>query len=45
MQAAELWKLETSGLRSARLSDVAAYLRAAGVTMTVVTDDGTAIVG
>jgi hypothetical protein len=45
MQSEELWKLETSGLRSARLSEVAAYLRALGATLTLQTDDGTAVVG
>ena len=45
LQAQELWELETSGLRSARLSELAAYVRALGGTLTVVTDDGTAIIG
>jgi hypothetical protein len=45
MQAEELWALETSGLRSARLSDVAAYVRALGATLTLQTDGGTVLIG
>jgi hypothetical protein len=45
MHAQELWELETGGLRSARLSQVAAYVRAVGGTLTLATDDGTAIIG
>ncbi len=45
MQADDLWALETGGLRSARLSEVAAYVRALGVTLTVQTDGGTVLIG
>ncbi len=45
MQAHQLWELETGGLRSARLSEVAAYLRALEETLTLQTGDGTAVIG
>jgi len=45
LQAQELWDMETGGLRSAPLSKVAAYARALGATLTVATDDGTAVIG
>jgi Helix-turn-helix domain len=45
MQAQKLWEMETGGLRSARLSEVAAYLRALGSELTVQTDDGILLLG